>query len=123
MVIDSHAHITSKDFSQDRDDVIRRALDAGVMRIVNPAINLEDTHAAIDLAEKYDEIYACAGVHPHEANGASDELLISIGELADHKKVVAIGEIGLDFYYDFAPREVQVRVFTQQLHLARAANL
>lgn len=121
--IDSHAHLTSKDFDSDLPDVLKRAFDAGVAFIINPSVNLEDSKRAVGLAEKYPEVYACVGIHPHEAAGANDAALASIEELSRHPKVVGIGEIGLDFYYDFSPRIAQTRIFRAQLEIARRRNL
>lgn len=121
--IDSHAHLTAKEFDADRDDVIRRATDAGVSCIVNPGTDLDDSRRAVELAEQYPGVYACVGVHPHEAGKASDASLREIEELSRHPKVVAIGEIGLDFHYDFAPRDVQERIFRAQIGIAGRRNL
>jgi TatD DNase family protein len=122
-MVDSHAHLTSTDFDADRDDVIARALQAGVRYIVNPAINLEDSRKAVALAERNEAVYAAVGIHPHEAATANDAALKEIEELSRHPRVVAIGEIGLDFHYDFAPRQVQQDVFQAQLEIARRRNL
>lgn len=123
MFIDTHAHITAEQFNDDRDDVIRRALDAGVHAIVNPATDLDDSRRAVALAEKHNGVYACVGFHPHDARKADDASLRQLEELSTHPKVVAIGEIGLDFHYDFSPRDVQQRVFQAQLEIARRRNL
>ena len=123
MLIDTHAHITAKDFDADRDAVIRRALDAGVACIVNPGTGLEDSKKAIDLAEKHNGVYACVGFHPHDARKADEKSLAEIEELSKHPKVVAIGEIGLDFHYDFSPQDVQRDVFRDQVKLAQRRNL
>ena len=121
MFVDSHAHLTSPEFQADRGEVIARALEAGVRFIVNPAINLEDSKRAIELAERHAAVYACVGVHPHEAGSAGN--LAEIEEMSRHPKVVAIGEIGLDFHYDYSPRDVQARVFMDQLEIARRRDL
>ncbi len=123
MFIDSHAHLTSKEFDGDREEAIRRAIDAGVDFIVNPGTNLEDSRRAVELAEKHPQIYAAVGFHPHEAKQADGRSLREIEDLSRHPKVVAIGEIGLDFYYDYAPRDVQERVLKAQLAIARRTNL
>jgi TatD DNase family protein len=123
MFIDSHAHCTSEQFNNDRDETIQRAIDAGVEYIVNPGIDLEDGRRAIALAEKHPQVYACVGFHPHEAKKADDASLREIEELSKHPKVVAIGEIGLDFHYDFSPRDVQAGVFKAQIEIARHRNL
>ncbi len=123
MFIDSHAHITSEQFDHDRSDVLSRAIDAGVHAIVNPGTNLEDSKRAIELAEKHPYIYACVGFHPHDAKSADQRSLQEIEELSKHPKVVAIGEIGLDFHYDFSPRDVQLDVFKAQIEIARRRDL
>jgi len=121
--VDSHAHLTAKEFDNDRDEVIARALEAGVTRIVNPSVDLEDSKKAIELAEKYACVYAAVGYHPHQALKGDDGCLAEIEEMSSHPKVVAIGEIGLDYYYDFAPKEVQRRIFENQLGIARRRQL
>jgi len=121
--VDTHAHLTSKEFDADRDAVLERAREAGVRFIINPATNLDDSRRAIELAELHEAVFACVGVHPHEAARADDRTLEEIERLSAHPKVVAIGEIGLDFYYDFAPQDVQERVFRSQIEIARRRNL
>ena len=123
MFIDSHAHLTSKQFDDDRDEVIQRALAAGVERIINPGTDLDDSRKAVELAEKYEGIYACVGFHPHDAKKADDRSLQEIEELSKHPKVVAIGEIGLDYHYDFSPRDVQKSIFKAQIEIARRMDL
>jgi TatD DNase family protein len=123
MFIDTHAHLTSREFDADRDDVLRRAAGAGVTAIVNPATSLEDSRRAVELAHRQEGVYACVGVHPHEAAGAGEDVLAGVEELCAESKVVAVGEIGLDFHYDFAPRDVQERVFRAQLGIAARKNL
>jgi len=123
MFVDTHAHLTSREFDADRGDVIARARDAGVTRIINPATTLEDSRRAVALAAKEEGVSACVGVHPHEAAGVGDETLRSIEELCAERGVVAVGEIGLDFHYDVAPRDDQERVFAAQLGIAARNNL
>ena len=121
--IDSHAHLTSREFDADRDEVLKRAADAGVRFVVNPATNLEDSRRAVELAERHPMVYAAVGFHPHDALLADDRALETIEELSRHPRVVAIGEIGLDFHYNYAPRDVQDRVFRAQLALAQRRDL
>jgi TatD DNase family protein len=125
MFIDSHAHLDGKQFDSDRDEVIARAVEAGVQTIV--AIGNGDgpptLDAGIRLAEKYPFMYATVGIHPHEARLASDAAFTEMERLARHPKVIAWGEIGLDYYYDHSPRETQRRVFVRQMELAAAAKL
>ncbi len=123
MFIDSHCHLTAKEFDADRDLVIRKALDAGVQAIVCPGTTIEDSRRAVELASRYESVYACVGVHPHEASKADDRMLRDLQDLSLSPKVVAIGEIGLDFHYDYSPRDVQEKIFREQLILARERNL
>lgn len=125
MFVDSHAHLEGKQFAQDREQVMARARDAGVRNIV--AIGNGDGPANFDcgvqLAEKYDFIYATIGIHPHEARLADQAAFDRMQELARHPKVIAWGEIGLDYFYDHSPREIQKQVFVKQMDLAAAAKL
>jgi len=126
MYIDSHAHIEMSDFDADRDAVIQRALDAGVELIVcvgdgDVANNSHDS--AFRLADKHPFIYTTVGVHPHEARLLDDELYARLRDLSQHPKVVAWGEIGLDYHYDNSPREVQRDAFKKQLQMARERKL
>src|SRR5512140_2288855 len=122
-MIDSHAHITADAFASDRNETIQRAQDAGVKFIVNPGTDLEDSRRAVELADGHSCVYACVGFHPHEASKADEKSLLEIEELSKHAKVVGIGEIGLDFHYNFSPAERQEAVFTEQIRLAVRRNL
>src|SRR6266853_2652636 len=119
MLIDSHCHLDSKEFDADRDEVIQRALDAGVERMVAIGTHPE---AAVALADQHRFFYATVGVHPHDAAKATDETFDRIRDLLSHPKVLALGEIGLDYHYDFSPRDTQRSVFIRQLELASAAG-
>lgn len=127
MFIDSHAHIDGPEFDTDRELVIQRARDAGVSRILN--IGTGDPHSgvmerAVELAENNSDIYAAIGTHPHDARLFDERAEERIWKLAtSSKKVIAWGEIGLDFHYDNSPREVQLDVFQWQLRLARELRL
>ncbi len=110
-------------FEADREAVIDRARQAGVGRIMNPGIDLESSRRAVALAEKYPEVYAAVGFHPHDAAKLSTAELKELRELAGHPKVKAIGEIGLDYYRNLSPRDVQQRAFRGQLELAAELNL
>ena len=122
MFIDTHTHLTMDTYVQDLNDVIQRATDKDVLKIITVGTDLESSRASIALAEQYPELFAAVGIHPHEAH-ADSKTLKKMKELADHPKVVAIGEIGLDYYYDFSPRDLQHTLFKAQLELARQANL
>jgi TatD DNase family protein len=121
--VDSHVHLTSDTFENDRDDVIRRAVDAGARFLVNPGTDLEDSRRAVELADRYPEVYACVGFHPHDARKADEQALAAIEELSTHPRVVAIGEIGLDYHYDLSPRDTQREVFRAHLDIARRRDL
>jgi len=125
MFVDSHAHLDGKQFDSDREQVIARAQAAGVQTLV--AIGNGDGPPELDhgilLAEKYPFIYATLGIHPHEARLADEAAYQNMERLAKHPKVIAWGEIGLDYYYDHSPRDVQKEVFTRQMELAAAAKL
>ena len=123
MFVDSHAHLNSKEFDNDLEEVLRRSHDAGVMYIVVPGTDLATSTQAVQLAEKYDMIYACVGIHPHEAAKADEGALQAIEKLSEHPKVVAIGEIGLDYHYNFSPKARQREVFAHQLAMARRRDL
>ncbi len=125
MFIDSHAHLDGKQFDPDRAEVIARARESGVTNIV--AIGNGDGPAEVDcgirLAEKYDFMYATLGIHPHEARLADQAAYDRMEQLARHPKIIAWGEIGLDYHYDHSPRDVQQQVFIKQMELAAAARL
>lgn len=119
MLVDSHCHLDDPQFDADREAVIQRALAAGVGQILAIGSAPPDLEAGIRLAEAWPHILATVGVHPHEASKAVDRTFERMEELLAHPKVVAIGEIGLDYHYDFSPREVQREVFSRQLAMAR----
>ncbi|WP_139492607.1 TatD family hydrolase [Brevibacillus dissolubilis] len=123
MLIDTHAHLNAEQFDEDRDEVIARARDNGVDTIVNIGFNRETIPTCIELAEKYDFIYAVVGWHPQDAITMTDADLEWIEELAKHPKVVGIGEMGLDYYWDTSPKDVQKEVFRKQIRLARKLQM
>ena len=125
MFIDSHAHLEMEQFDTDREQMIARAREAGVEKIlaIGSGTGPGSLDCAIRLAEKYDFIYASIGIHPHEAKLATDADFSELERLAKQPKVIAWGEIGLDYFYDHSPREVQQRVFLQQMELAKTAKL
>ncbi len=124
MFFDSHAHLYDEQFDPDRDELINSLRDKGISYVVVPGDSLETSKKAIELAEKYDFIYAAIGVHPHEVQEARYEDLEEIKKLAkSSSKVVAIGEIGLDYYYDFSPRDMQKEWFIKQIELANELGL
>ena len=125
MFVDSHAHLDGERFDADRDAVLARAREAGVETIV--AIGSGTGPGSLDcgirIAEQHDFIYATIGIHPHEAKLAAETDFVELEQLAKRPKVIAWGEIGLDYFYDHSPRQVQQHVFIKQMELARAAEL
>ncbi|HBX70129.1 MAG TPA: hydrolase TatD [Chloroflexi bacterium] len=120
---DTHCHLDFRDFDVDRDAVLARAWEAGLERILIPGIDLQTSQAAIELAESDPRIYAAVGVHPNSATLWDAQTLEFLSEMAAHPKVAAIGEIGLDYYRERAPRSLQKQVFREQLNLAGRLNL
>jgi TatD DNase family protein len=125
MFVDSHCHLDDKRFSDDLDATLERAAAAGVTRIltIGTGDGPPELDRAVRLAERYEQISATIGVHPHEAAKVTPETYASLRLLGRHPKVVALGEIGLDYHYDFSPRETQREVFVRQLELARELDL
>ena len=125
MLIDSHAHIQGKQYANEVDAVIERARDAGVEKIiaVGGAGDMSSNTEAIALAAYYPNVYATVGMHPHDAKDVGEEELRLLKELTAQSKVIAVGETGLDYYYNHSPHDVQRRVFTQFIHMAREAGL
>lgn len=122
-IFDSHAHYNSEQFDEDRDELLTRLNEGGVSHIINIGCDIPTSQESIDLAKKYDFVYATVGFHPHDAKNATGDYLAQLEEMATYEKVVAIGEIGLDYYYDSSPREVQKQVFEEQLQLAQKLDL
>jgi TatD DNase family protein len=118
MLIDTHAHLDFPNYDKDRDIVIRRAFDEGLSAIVTVGFDLNSSKKAIDITETYENIYAIIGVHPHEAKMVTKATLDEIKKLSQNKKVVGIGETGLDFYRNLSPKDRQFRVFSDFLHLS-----
>jgi TatD DNase family protein len=114
-VIDTHAHLTALD---DADEAVQRAADAGVSRILTVGTGVDDCRRALALAERHDGVFAILGIHPHEAGTATEDDLAALRALLAHPKAVAVGETGLDWYRDYAPRDDQHRLFAAQLELA-----
>jgi TatD DNase family protein len=123
MLVDSHAHLQWASFGKDREDVIKRAREAGVEQIVNIGFDIEGSRRAVELAEKHEGLYATVGIHPHNASQLNREALNELRRLSQRRKVVAIGEIGLDYYRDLSPRETQKKTFEAQLLLAEELRL
>ncbi len=123
-LIDTHVHLDDESFDEDRESVIKRAKAAGLGAVINVGINMDSSRASLSLAREYNDfIHSAVGVHPHEAVSFDDKVDEALRGLAQEDRVIAIGEIGLDYHYDFSPRQVQQAVFKKQLNMAIALNL
>jgi len=123
MIIDSHAHLEMEEFDHDRALVIKRAQSAGVDLIITVGTNLKLSRKAVDLASHHENIYAAIGVHPHDVGKIDSKTYDELKALAGHRKVVAYGEIGLDFFRNLAPQAQQIERFSEQIQLAKELNL
>jgi TatD DNase family protein len=123
MLIDSHAHLDMKDFEKDREKVIERAIQGGLTHIITVGIDLHSSLIALDLTRKFESIYSSVGCHPHNADKCDLRTLDQLAQLASESKVVAWGEIGLDFYREHSSREGQLETFLHQLELAADLDL
>lgn len=123
MLIDSHAHLQWTSFDKDREEAVSRAREVGVKYIVNIGFDVEGSRKAVELAEWCEGLYATVGIHPHNASQFNDDVLEELRMLSGHAKVVAIGEIGLDYYRNLSPRTAQKRAFEAQLLLAEELGL
>ena len=122
-LIDTHCHLEMDDFNPDREEVIKRAKDSGIEAIITIGSDLEGNIGGLKLSEKYDFIYSSVGFHPHDAKDFTEDIFDQIKAWAEKEKVIAIGEIGLDYHYDNSPREIQKHVFKRQLQYAKEINL
>lgn len=119
MLIDTHAHLQDGKYSDDLEAVLKRAEDAGVEKIICVGYNYQSSLETLELAKKYKQIYAVVGIHPHDAKSYNLEIAAKLFEMGKDPKVVAIGEMGLDFYRDLSPRETQRKVFKEQIKIAQ----
>lgn len=122
-LIDTHCHLDFPEYDFDREEVIRRAKEKGIGFIINIGSSLEGSRRALELSEKYDCVYATVGIHPHEADAYESEVLPELELLAKKEKVVAIGEIGLDYFKNYSKQENQRSLFIALIKLAKALNL
>lgn len=123
MLIDTHSHLDDRRFDHDREAVIARAQEAGVHTFITIGCDLATSRAAVALADRYPFVYATVGVHPHEVRHVKDDWFTELRDLARHPKVLAYGEIGLDYHYDHSPRDIQRARFREQVRLARELPL
>lgn len=123
ILFDAHCHLDDRKYNSDRDDTIRAARDAGVSYMMNAASDLESSAAAVCLAEMHGSIYASVGVHPHYVEDMDEDALLTLELMAKNPRVKAIGEIGLDYYRDLSPRDMQKKWFVRQIELAKKLGL
>ena len=122
-LIDTHAHIYYDDYSNRMDDMIKKAMDKGIEKIISVGVDLATSEECIQLAEKYSSVYATCGYHPHDAAKAPKGYLYELEQFYAHHKVVAVGEIGLDYHYNFSAQKDQKKVYQEQLEMAHALSL
>ena len=122
-IFDTHAHYDDECFNEDRFELLDEMLASNVSGIINCGCTVESSKTSIAFAEKYPQMYAAVGIHPQNAAEESEDALEKIEELAKHEKVVAIGEIGLDYHYDYTPKEMQIEYFEKQILLAKKLDL
>ena len=123
MLFDTHAHMNDPVFDEDRDELLQSLPQQGVGLVMNPGCSLENSRQAIAIAEKYPFVYAAVGTHPDTADEVNEAVIEEYRQLCRHEKVKAIGEIGVDYYYETIPREVQLKAFRMQMELARETGL
>ena len=121
--IDSHCHINDKQFNEDLEDVVKNAIDLGVTQLICVGTDIKTSEKAIEISEKFPQVFATCGVHPHDSEKAEKRYVNILEELSSHPKVVAIGEMGLDYFYDFSDRKIQKKIFRDQIELAMDKNL
>jgi TatD DNase family protein len=122
LLIDSHAHLQDEEFADDLDSVLKNSWDSGLEKIVCIGYDYDSSRKAVELSTKYEQIYAVVGIHPHNAKDLNKEVIAKLFKLAKHEKVVAIGEIGLDFYRNLSTPEQQRKAFITQIKVARELN-
>lgn len=122
-IFDTHAHYDDEAFDADRDVLLQSLPGKGIINVIDCGCDIKSSEKALELSEKYDFIFAAVGIHPHEAQDADENALDEVRRLSKHEKAVAIGEIGLDYHYDFSPREVQKEFFEKQIILANELQM
>lgn len=123
MYFDTHAHLDDEQFTEDQEAVITRAKEAGIELIINVGCNIPSALNTVALTQKYEFIYGAIGMHPHDAKELDEQSLAKLYQMAQNPRIVAIGEIGLDYYYDHSPRETQQKVFRKMINMAKELKL
>ena len=121
-MIDTHAHLDDRQFDSDRDQVIHSCFQNGIQHIINSGTDLKTSRFSVELSQKYPQIYCTIAIHPHDAKNFTDQTLAELEKLAKYERVVAIGEIGLDYYRMYSPKEAQIKAFRAQIELAFKLN-
>jgi TatD DNase family protein len=122
MWIDTHCHLNDPEFQADCPDVVASAREAGVERLIVAGYDLESSRRAVELAERYEPVYAAVGIHPHDAKIWNDTIAAELREMLTGRKVVGLGEIGLDYHYNYSSKDEQLRVFREQLRIAKTMD-
>jgi TatD DNase family protein len=121
-IIDSHAHVVKEYFSEDQEEVIERAFKSGISQMINPGVVLESIPELLELTQRYENIYTAVGLHPHDAKNWSESSFDTLAKASEHAKVVAIGECGLDFFYNNSSHDEQIKALSEQIKLALETN-
>src|SRR3990167_7666317 len=123
MIFDTHIHLNFPDYAQDQDQIFARAREAGVGLFLNVGTDFEHSKQTIAFAEKFENVYATVGLHPHDADKFTETDFLELKKLAKNKKVKAVGEVGLDYFRNLSPREKQLEVFSRFVEFSRETNL
>ena len=122
-MIDTHCHINDEKYKHDIDIIVQKAIDSGVKKMICVGVDLETSEKAILISNKYEQVYATVGYHPHESKDAPQRYIYELEEMAKNSKVVAIGETGLDYYYNISPKSIQKNIFNEQIELSKDLNI
>ncbi len=122
-MIDTHCHINDEKYKNDIDQIVQRAIDSGVKKMICVGVDLETSEEAILISDKFEEVYATVGYHPHESKDAPQRYIYELEDMAKNPKVVAVGETGLDYHYNISPKSIQKNIFNEQIELSKDLNI
>ena len=122
-MIDTHCHINDEKYKNDIDQIVQRAIDSGVKKMICVGVDLETSEKAILISDKVEEVYATVGYHPHESKDAPQRYIYELEDMAKNPKVVAVGETGLDYHYNISPKSIQKNIFNEQIELSKDLNI
>tara|TARA_Y100000768_G_scaffold378016_1_gene351923 strand:- start:250 stop:1011 length:762 start_codon:yes stop_codon:yes gene_type:complete len=122
-MIDTHCHINDEKYKNDIDQIVQRAIDSGVKKMICVGVDLETSEKAILISDKFEEVYATVGYHPHESKDAPQRYIYELEDMAKNPKVVAVGETGLDYHYNISPKSIQKNIFNEQIELSKDLNI